>query len=117
MSGQHTPGPWVAIPCPVRHNWKASKPIFPEGLWRILPEANVERVPIAEVDRSDDHDLPTRLSAEADARLIAAAPQLLEALEASQEILSKLLPNWSHETAAQIRANAAAIAAATGGAA
>lgn len=78
----HTPGPWIALPSNIRDNWRASKPIFGEGLWRIMPEANVERCPIAEVDRGDDHDLPTRLSAADDARLMAASPDLLDALDA-----------------------------------
>lgn len=77
---KHTPGTWVAIP--VKFPFHSSrKPIFEDGLWAILPEANLERVPICEVDHADDHDPPTRLKAEADARLIAAAPDLLAALK------------------------------------
>ena len=78
---KHTPGPWVAIPQFVRLTSGAHKPIFKDGLWGILPEDNVERLPIATVDCGDDHHAPTRAQAEFDALLIAAAPDMAEILE------------------------------------
>ena len=83
---EHTRGPWLAFQVNVRDNWKASKPIYDDGLWRIVRGDDVETCPIAEVDRGDDHDAPTRQQAEADARLIAAAPELLRLMTRLVEI-------------------------------
>ncbi len=67
-----TPGPWVAVPSTNR--WHGDdKPIFPEGLWAILPADDYERIPLADVDRADDHHEPTRKHAQDDAEYIAAA--------------------------------------------
>lgn len=80
---KHTPGPWIAIPMRRRHliYGERDEPIFPDGLWYILPESNPEQCPIAIIDRANDHDAPTRADAETVARLIAAAPDLLAALK------------------------------------
>lgn len=82
-----TPGPWVAVACNVRHSGGARRPIFDDGRWMILPESDMERLPLAEVDSGDDHHEPTRKQAEHDAHLIAAAPDLYEALEMVLEML------------------------------
>ncbi|MBU9649389.1 hypothetical protein KTF21_11925 [Burkholderia multivorans] len=78
---KHTPGPWVAVPQFVRLTSGAHQPIFKDGLWGVLPEADVERLPIATVDCADDHHAPTRTQAEFDALLIAAAPDMADILE------------------------------------
>jgi hypothetical protein len=75
---KHTPGPWVAVQ--MNHRWHGSKPLFPDGLWHIVPTDDYERVPIATVDRADDHDEQTRAEAGYDARLIAAAPEMFALL-------------------------------------
>jgi hypothetical protein len=74
MSAQHTPGPWKAAP----H-------LLGEGTWRVF-------VPKAADD--DMHDAIADLehwqsfgATEANARLIAAAPTLLEAVEETERIL------------------------------
>jgi hypothetical protein len=81
-----TPGPWVAMgPMPDRSliGHYSVKPIFDEGLWYILPENNVERLPIAIVDCADDHYEPLRtITAPSDAHLIAAAPEMYGAIKA-----------------------------------
>jgi len=78
---------WIAIPGLVRLN-PSDKKIFRDGLWNILPEDDVERLPICTVDYADDHDEATRKSAEEIAHLIAATPELLEACK---EALNALL--------------------------
>ena len=73
-----TPGPWVAIPLNLR--WHGYDPKFKDGLWHILPEDDVERLPIATVDSADDIDEQTRKDAENEARLIVLARNHLKAL-------------------------------------
>lgn len=84
----HTPGPWIAIPMRLRADFE-SKPLFDDGLWWIQPEGDVERTPICTVDHADDHDAPTRIQAGEDARLIASAPDLLDACKWFAEQLEK----------------------------
>jgi hypothetical protein len=83
------------------------KPIFEDGLWWILPARQMERLPICTVDHADDHHEGTRQKAEHDANLIAAAPELLEALKACH--LQMLQSNNNSEYAEE--ANQLAIAA------
>ena len=71
----------VAIPFHDRSLLSRHEPIFEDGLWFILPEDNMQRLPAAVVDHADDHHAPTRAEAEAYARLFAAAPEMYEALK------------------------------------
>jgi hypothetical protein len=108
---KHTPGPWIAFPSNTRWISGAFDPIFKNGLWHVVPASKPERLPICTVDYADDHHEPTREKAEADARLIAAAPDLLEALQG--------LVAWADELRRQnpeedLRKARAAIAKATG---
>ena len=72
MSARHTPGPWIA------REWRHHSPTT------IVREVNGEVVPIADCDGVGSGYLmdPETL---ANARLIAAAPELLEALRALSE--------------------------------
>ena len=88
MSAQHTPGPWkVSPPCKLSSRYS----VYHNG-------------PVVYVDRGED------------ARLIAAAPDLLAALQMVNRI-------WSHDQTANLAPDSpvaivrAAIAKATGGAA
>jgi hypothetical protein len=105
VSGAFTPGPWFAVPIQLR--WHGARPpIFEDGLWHIHEEADPEKCEIAVIDRGDDHDPPTRKRAEANARLIAAAPELYEALEDLAERMMGAFPSLKDTPEAQ-RANAA----------
>ncbi|MFO1080825.1 MAG: hypothetical protein U1E23_09395 [Reyranellaceae bacterium] len=84
---KHTPGPWRAVPISGYRDHGARKPIFSDGYWHI--SANPDLNPVAVVDHADDHYEPTRREAEANARLIAAAPMLLEALKEADKALSQ----------------------------
>ena len=94
MNTQHTPAPWY---------WSDNVPDFPKNYCIIV---DADGFTIAE---------PSRMS-EADARLIAAAPELLAALQMVSRI-------WSHDQTANLAPDSpvaivrAAIARATGGAA
>jgi hypothetical protein len=83
---KHTKGPWFAIQIPgTRFGHRALDPgshIYDDGLWYVMPESDPERIPIAIIDHADDNYPPARAMAEHDARLIAAAPELADALEA-----------------------------------
>ena len=101
---QHTPGPWDVEPKGSRH--------FVDG---------ADGLTVAYLDRAGVRE---RAEIEANARLIAAAPELLEALEGAEELAEgaiKLLRQLDMETgriAAEcvLRDARAAIAKATGGA-
>ncbi len=117
----HTPGPWVAIPSSVRMTPGAHDPLFSTGLWSILPEANVERLPICVVDHADDHHAGTREKAEFDARLIAAAPDLLAALKSVLSLIDEGwlvrdtkndgAPDWAMQQVSKVRRISAAFEA------
>ncbi len=66
----YTKGPWEAVE-------------VAEGHWHILPvDRTPDRVPTAVLDHHRDGHNPTRtVITPADARLMAAAPELLEALK------------------------------------
>ncbi len=82
MSSKHTPGPWIAVPVSRRYRLNA-EPIFPNSIWAIFEEDTSEgRNPVVMVDHGDDHCPEFRAQVESVARLIAAAPLMLEALEA-----------------------------------
>lgn len=67
----------IAVPMGKRVQDGAYRPIFEDGLWWIIREDRPELLPIATVDRADDHDDATRKEAEPYAKLFAAAPELL----------------------------------------
>lgn len=105
MSG-HTPGPWnITDIC--------RRPLLvsaggPHGSWRGM----VASIDAGDYARSQEEGI-------ANARLIAAAPQLLEALQALLENHVQLVScgdcgNWNVETEPAVIAARAAIAAATG---
>lgn len=70
---------WVAVPSRERQSHRI-RTIFDDGLWHVYREGHTPtEMPICSVDRGDDHDPPSRAKAESYARLIAAAPELLDA--------------------------------------
>lgn len=90
-----TAGPWVSVP--VRHRlWavRDSAPIYSDGLWVILPADDLERLPVAIVDKGDDGHAPTREHAEQESAFIAASrtaiPELLTALDAAEAKLEQV---------------------------
>lgn len=101
MEAKHTPGPWEAVGNLVR-----SPMHQPEG----LPTG----VQVAEC--RDGYFLPHTEEAKANARLIAAAPELLGALEGLCS-LAELRPGHLQDYKAAVAAARSAIAKATGGAA
>lgn len=91
---KHTPGPWRYWPCKVDST--LTPPMY-DYVQFASPIGHVFRAPI-------------QLLSEADARLIAAAPELLEALQALVKAHNDGLQPWPALDAAN-----AAIAKATGG--
>ncbi len=77
---KHTPGPWrVGTSSSLRSEWSCHSDGNKHSGWQ--PVVDGSGAPVAfVVDESDEWEL--RKSFDADARLIAAAPALLEALEA-----------------------------------
>jgi CRP-like cAMP-binding protein len=90
---KHTKGPWRAIQ-------------MAEGLWQVIDDP--ERTAIAVIDYASDNDEATRLSAGTHARLIAAAPDLMEALS---NLTARLI--HSHESWVEVRAARAALSKAS----
>ena len=63
---KHTPGPWRSEPC-----YRSGYTVW----------GGTDAVPVCVVDTQDDEGRFGTIKNEADARLIAAAPELLEALK------------------------------------
>jgi hypothetical protein len=106
---KHTPGPWKAQPREFPEGqW------FLEGQWEVVSTCENERL-IAEAAPHIDSD-----SEEANARLIAAAPELLEALVGLMRVMpvlpadAKTVRGIEQQYDAAHRAARAAIAKATG---
>ncbi len=87
MSAKHTPGPWVF-----------SSNLREGGIARIMPSYR-QRFCIATIPTGNDTD-----AKEADARLIAAAPELLGALKSARQTLDSLR-NALHYGKEQSRGN------------
>ena len=90
MTAQHTPGPWIARPDP--------NSIMPDGWltddWCIGIEGSIDKVAVCSA---------------CDARLIAAAPELLEALRKLHHALDEC--DMVHDDQRSAYANASAIIA------
>jgi len=69
MTTQHTPGPWQRL---LAHEAKDKRP--PYNVWTIVGNTDA--------DERKQSTIATTITDDADARLIAAAPELLEACEA-----------------------------------
>jgi hypothetical protein len=94
---KHTPGEW---------HWDSDEMFSSSDnirhvRWRVCTLGKT----ITQIYRNDEH-------AEADARLIAAAPELLEALKAAEQCIGELSPTQARVEAMQMLQ--AAIAKATG---
>jgi hypothetical protein len=82
---EHTEGPWEAIE-------------ITEGNWHVLPiDRHPHRLPIAILDHHRDGHEPTRtIITPADARLMAAAPELLEALRIAKAAIRGINDDGTH---------------------
>ena len=100
MKTQHTPGPWIMHSGMV---WKDGPDVYPKG-------KGLDGIPIARMDRERENGtMPCER--DANARLIAAAPELLAACEA----IAKLSDGQGYVNMCQVAGQARqAIAKATG---
>lgn len=90
MSAQHTPGPWETR--------RARTPDNTGGYdWAVAKDGKVIAECFEHVDFADVGTGFYRVPVEANARLIAAAPDLLEALVEWQGILADGIMNCHHE--------------------
>lgn len=113
----HTKGPWAATNKEYG-TWATDVRAGADGSGRRIATTFVLHAPAKKKGESLEayrarYDNQGRIN-EANARLIAASPDLLEALIQAQSILKTLLPNWSESVSRQIVLNDAAIAKATG---
>ena len=97
MTTQHTPGPWEV--CDLDWQFRFVEGSYELGL-KAISTPNIKHYIATEIDA-------------ADARLIAAAPDLLAALEVVREYMDHAADQFSYEDIVQIRA---AIAKAKGAA-
>ncbi|GEM_PF-1279241 len=117
MSGvKHTPGPWLEIETEssIDHDWADGGRI---GGWQDIGPADGEAVAVV-LFRNGSDDFNAEACGEANARLIAAAPDLLEAgaeLQAARKA-QKLAPSAENLSCVRIASDAfdAAITRATG---
>lgn len=100
---QHTPGPWHIEP-------------LQADLGLSIAICKADRGIIAVIQAPEDDELPefTREEDEANARVIAAAPELLAALEAQAEAAQAVIDNWAEgDLAAAVRTLDASISPAS----
>lgn len=115
--GAHTPGPWIEIETEssVDHEWADGGRI---GGWQDIGPAEGEAVAVVLFRNGSDH-FNADLRGEANARLIAAAPELLEAGQALQSArkAQKLAPSAENLSRVRLASDAfdEAIAKATAG--
>lgn len=88
---QHTPGPWKILPVTVAHDD-----------WYVVPEMGSTEICRIQADHMHESKWAKRVPiAEANARLIAAAPDLREAVSACLKLFSKSnldeMAEWSPE--------------------
>lgn len=103
MSGQHTPGPWRVSKA------KARRVTSEHGIVICNAVLRNQGGPKHKAFMKDE------LEAEANARLTAAAPELLEALEAAEQLHRDGLLNSAEERVAEVHAlRRSAITKATG---
>lgn len=100
---EHTPGPWSYRKVPRKQEWEINTGRCPNLGHESWTGMSV-------VFGCDDYPKMGKIVGEANARLIAAAPDLLEALEHSQRLLERLGLQSSDE----YQANSYAIAKAKG---
>ena len=105
MTEKHTPGPWEAVPFDETTGWK----IVPAG----SPDFKICRI-----ENSITYLMAFDEQAEGDARLIAAAPEMLEALKGLAAVIGKMKPATGEpygRGVTELLEARAAIAKATGG--
>lgn len=100
MSGKHTPGPW---------SWSnAYETTDGRRTWSLVSEENGYGI----LSCDGEENSPQGINDEPNARLIAAAPELLEALQAAWNCICELPATQDRVEAAELVRNA--IAKATG---
>ena len=73
-----TKEPWVAVPINGKSEYTfAAAKSNSDGRWVLMPEWNIERLPLAVIDRADDQYPPERTRAGADAARIVSCVNAL----------------------------------------